>query len=169
MTDDLSLAGLGTAALTEGVKFLYQQASELLKRRRAKKDGSTDVPAVVEEPRSLPAADPDRVAAFEADLVELVEELRRRMPEHGPASADDQQLLVVAEAVRRVLGAVYDTPIVFSGEAAGVHGAVDVDEVAGYVAAVRADLAAGKITGTARVRRVEAGGEVIGVDLSSGR
>ena len=169
MTDDLSLAGLGATALTEGIKFLYQQASELVKRRRARKDASPEVPDVVSEPRSLPVADPGRVATFSADLAQLVEELRTRIPEHGPVSAEDQELLRVAEAVRRVLGAIYDTPIVFAGEAAGVHGAVDVDEVAGYVAAVRADLVAGKITGTAQVRRVEAGGQVVGVDLSSGR
>ena len=82
--------------------------------------------------------------------------------------SEDRQLLLVAEALRRALSAIYNTPIVFSGEPpASVCGTIDVAEVAGYAAAVRADLAAGRIEGNARVHRVEAGGEAIGVDLRS--
>jgi nucleoside phosphorylase len=167
--DELSLAALEAAVLTEGVKFLFQQGNELLQRRRIKKDDAQEMPDVVAEPRVLPVADLERVSAFEADLVDLVDELRTRLPERGPVSADDRELLRVAESVRRVLGAVYKTPIVFEGEqaSAGVHGSVDADEVAGYVAAVRADLIDGRITGTTRVRRVEEGGEAVGVDLRS--
>lgn len=148
MTDVSGLGGLGVTALTEGIKFLYQQADELLQRRRARK-----APPIVKEPRVLPSPDPDRVTRFETDLSELAKALR------------EQPSLEAAEALRGVLGAVYGVPIVFSGEV--VRGSIDVDEVAGYAAAVRADIASGRIEGIMRVGRVEAGGEAIGVDLRS--
>jgi hypothetical protein len=168
VTDDLSMAGLGAGALTEGVKFLYQQAGELLQRRRAKK---ADVPDVVAEPRVLPEADPDRVAACEDELTQLVAELAKRLPEHGSVPAGDRSVLLLAEALRQVLGAVYGTPIVFSGEAARVHAVVKVDAVAGVVAGVQAKLDAGGTFQTElTVGRVEPGGEVYGfVDPESRR
>jgi hypothetical protein len=64
------------------------------------------------------------------------------------------------------------TPLIFADEpreAVNVRGRVNVDEVAGYVAAVRADQLAGNIEGYTWVHRVERGGEVIGVDLATDR
>lgn len=162
------MAGLGATALTEGVKFLYQQASDLLQRRRAKKG---DLPDVVAEPRVLPEADPERVAACENELTQLVGELAKRLPEHGSVSAGDRSVLLVAEALRQVLGAVYGTSIVFSGEAASVHAVVNVDEVAGVVAGVQAKLDdGGTFRSEVTIGRVEPGGEVYGfVDPGSRR
>ena len=50
-------------------------------------------------------------------------------------------------------------------DATVVRGHMDADEVAGYVAAVRADRAAGTIEGTTRIGRVAPGGTAVGVDL----
>src|SRR5690242_7738475 len=38
MVDPLSIAVLGGIAATEGIKFLYGQAAEILKRRRERRD-----------------------------------------------------------------------------------------------------------------------------------
>ena len=38
MVDPLTLSTIGAVALTEGIKFLYEQAGEVLKRWRERKD-----------------------------------------------------------------------------------------------------------------------------------
>jgi len=43
MTDDLELAGLGGAALNEGIRFLYAQAGEVLKSRRERSEADAAV------------------------------------------------------------------------------------------------------------------------------
>ena len=39
MIEPISLTAVGVFALTEGIKFLYTEAGELLKHRRASKEG----------------------------------------------------------------------------------------------------------------------------------
>src|SRR4051794_32229217 len=41
MVDPLSATAIGAVVLTEGIKFLYNQAGELLKRYRERKEGAT--------------------------------------------------------------------------------------------------------------------------------
>lgn len=173
MADAISLATIGAAALTEGIKFLYEQAGELLRRRRerARMEPVQSTPPTVAEPAVLPAADLARLEALETQLRALRTDLHGYASEVDPIDPSDQWLVHRVDALRRVLEVIYRSPLVFEGEPVGaeVRGRVDVDEVAGYVAAVRADGTAtdqvGGIEGTARVRRVESGGQVIGVEL----
>ncbi len=42
MVDPLSITAIGAVAITEGIKFLYGQAGEILKRWRERKDADKD-------------------------------------------------------------------------------------------------------------------------------
>ncbi|MFI1645603.1 hypothetical protein ACH4XT_01465 [Streptomyces avidinii] len=76
----------------------------------------------------------------------------------------DRELLGRVDALRQVLEAIHGTPLLFTGEPGGpqaptvVRGRVDTDEVAGYVAAVRAERPTGTVEGYVRAKRVEQGG-----------
>ncbi|MEU2453344.1 hypothetical protein ABZ605_25100 [Streptomyces sp. NPDC012765] len=190
MSVELPLAAVTATVLTEGVRFLYEQAGALLARRReraaevgaAEEDAageraaeeSSPTPPVVAEPRELPAADPVLVERFEAELRGLRADLHEYASGVDPVTTTDRELLVRVDALRRVLEAIHGTPLLFTGEPAApqaptvVRGRVDTDEVAGYVAAVRAERPTGTIEGHVRARRVEQGGEAVGVDFGPG-
>jgi hypothetical protein len=175
MSDVLSLAGLSTAALTEGIKFLYAQAGDLLRMRRERKRIRKDTepeetPPCVAEPRSLPAVDLSLVDRFESELRALRADLHEYESGVDIIDPADSALANRVDALRRVLERIYGTPVTFVDEqrdSVTVRGLVDVDEVAGYVAAVRADHPMGLMDGRVRARRVESGGEVIGVELGN--
>jgi hypothetical protein len=182
MTEALSLAALTATALGEGVRFLYAQAGELLDRRRERADTGTGMgtgmgmdsgpegeptPSVVASPAVLPAADPELVRQLAAELRTLRADLR---PQASGSRPLDEQSVRAAEALRRVLEVIHGARLVFRGEprdAAVVRGTLDADEVAGYVAGVRAQRAAGTVAGIVRIGRVEAGGTGVGVDLGT--
>ncbi len=189
MSVELPLAAVTVAVLTEGVRFLYEQAGALLARRRerAAEEGaevgaaeeraaeeSSPTPPVVAEPRELPAADPALVERFAAELRGLRADLHEYASGVDPVTTTDRELLGRVDALRRVLEAIHGTPLLFTGEQGApqaptvVRGRVDTDEVAGYVAAVRAERPTGTIEGHVRARRVEQGGEAVGVDLGPG-
>ncbi|MFI9007540.1 hypothetical protein ACIGNX_09955 [Actinosynnema sp. NPDC053489] len=177
MADPLTLSVLGAAALTEGVKFLYGQATELLKRRRERRDEAIEV-----SPGAVPELEGGLRLPLRADdaVLERVEpdlrELRRRLQDYADGveavASGDRELLESADAVRRLLEAVYGQRITFRGErreTSGpvVEGEIDVESVAGYAAAVRARAVTGGATVRAAVRVTEVGenAEVIGVDV----
>ncbi|GHJ39223.1 hypothetical protein [Streptomyces sp. TS71-3] len=170
---ELPLITLGVTALTEGIRFLYGQAGELLRLRRERSGeagAETATPPCIAEPEALPGADPALVGRFEDDLRALRARLHEYASGIDPVDPADERLLRTVDALRGVIAAVHGTPVVFAGEsrdAVLVRGSVDADTVAGYVAAVRADRAAGTIEGTTRVGRVERGGEAVGVDLGT--
>lgn len=182
--EPFSLAALGAFTLTEGVKFLYGQAAEILKRRRERKKAA-------EEGRPVPAATAVAIqdqGALEGELApamidfEAVERLEEDLKvfsqrlgnyaggieEVDPA---DQELLRTVDALRRALEAIYQQRITFKGEdrpPSGplVEARVDVGEVAGYAAAVRAEvIESGRVTGTLTAKEVEQGAEAVGVDV----
>jgi len=84
----------------------------------------------------------------------------------------DSDMVEAADALRRALEAVYGQRITFKGEtreASGpiVVGRVDVDKVAGDVAAVRARLIrSGRVEGHVTAKEIT-GGEVRGVDVDT--
>jgi hypothetical protein len=181
----LSLAALGAVVLSEGVKFLYDQAGELIRQRRARSAGKgesgkgesgessaepTVTPEVVAEPRELPSPDLTQVDRFADELRELRRDLSEFASGVDPVDPDDEQLVARIDALRQVLEVIYGTPVTLAGEQRDpatpiIRGRVDADEVAGYVAAVRADRATGVIEGHTTVRRVEQSGTVIGVEI----
>lgn len=173
--DPITLAGITAVALNEGVKFLYEQAGEVLRNFRERRAATTALPAELFEGASGElVADLERVAALEPEL----RVLRRDLGEYGqgvdPVDPRDTEVLALVDGLRCTLEAVYGAPIVFRGEPrpaepARVRGAVEVKVVRGYVAGVRvAAAASGNLTGSVRADDVEAGGQVVGVELRGG-
>jgi len=197
MTDPLTLAALGAVALTEGIKFLYNQASELLKRRRERKKAA-DEAAAAQAQHAEPAAPPAPVEVAAPPVVEgelapvtvdddaldrlaeqisgLRHDLGRYVDDTDPAPVDpsDERLVATVDALRQAIEAVWGQRITFRGERREpsgpvVRGVIDVDSVAGNAAAVRAGRIVGDATveGTVRAGRVERGGAVTGVEADT--
>jgi hypothetical protein len=170
----ITLAAVGTVALTEGVKFLYGQAAELLKRWRERRDAAkttpskTVEPAVVELPPdvfegqlSAPQIHYDKLTKVEPRLKELVGKIAPYQIDPGSIDAKDENLLKVIDGLRRTLEVIYQQRLTFKGEtgrpASGpfIEGEVEVEHALGDVAGVRIDkltegTARGKVTvGTA--------------------
>lgn len=161
--DPIGLAGLSTVAAGEGIKFLYQQADELLERHRAKKELERQpTPPIVADPSLLPAPNPEIVRVCEPALRELADIIRR------PDALRKPRSLEAAEELRKLLGAIYGTPIAFRDESsATVRVVMTLDEVAGYLAGVRTRIAAGQFDINMKVSRVKKTGTVIGYDDSA--
>jgi hypothetical protein len=176
-------------ALTEGIKFLYGQAGELLTRWRARKaeaapdatapagTASGQAPVEIE----LPAA------AFQGTLTPVVvgfDVLDRLQNQIKDLSKDlapyaggfdevdpsDRDLLDRVDALRLALEAVFGQRLTFVGEnrpGSGtpvVAGEAFVREIAGRVAGVHARVISGSVTGVVRAEHVLEGGEAYGVD-----
>jgi len=173
------LAGVEAAALTEGVKFLYQQAAEILSAWRARRrDRQAPPPKAVEPPGAIrverPRPLPDPASPEMADTLQELKDLVEPIKD----GELDPEAIAARQAVarlRELLEVVVGSPITFAGEptrtvdVSGVD--VVVQTVAGQVVGVHANLA--KLQGSAsivsvRVRGgdVESGGAVTGVDLT---
>jgi hypothetical protein len=187
VTDPLTLSVIGAVALTEGIKFLYGQAGDVLRRWRERKRAAAD-PVSAESapiesvalhvPAAFEARPSQAQAAIHFDVVQQLEqelrEARTLLADYAegiePVDAGDARLLEATDLLRQLLEAVYRQPLTFRGErhrptGPFVEGAVDVDEVRGRVAAVRARvIAKGSVAGSVKAIRVEAGGQVAGVE-----
>lgn len=116
--------------------------------------------------------DPKALESLTSDLRELRRLLADYADEVEPADPADRILLKRVDALRLVLEAIYGQRITFRGEqrpASGpvVQGAIDVRSVSGYAAAVRAEAVRGsaEVRGKACADEVQAGGEIVGVDI----
>jgi hypothetical protein len=176
--EPISLAVVGAAVLTEGVKFLYAQAGAAIQRWREKRDEpvpiAPDAPIEGElRPAKLDAA---AMEQLEGDISTLRKALGPYVDDVDPNPVDpkDLALVEVAEGLRRSLEAVLGQRIRFTGEGEPsgplIEGTVNADDVAGYVAGVRGRALSsdGTIIGRVTVKKVEAGGQAIGVDLDNG-
>lgn len=169
MADPLTLSVLGATALTEGIKFVYNQATELLRRRREKSAAAPEVPVLEGK---LAPLEPDTAVLdrVEPDLRELRKVLQDYVDEIEPVSVRDERLLETTDALRQLLEAVYRQRITFRGERREpsgpvVDGTVDVATVAGYVAGVRARVVSGGAHIRGAVRADDVTGTAVGVDL----
>ena len=185
MTDPLTLTVLGTTVLTEGIKFLYSQAGEILKRWRERRDevqkAATQLaqtePVEVQLPSSVfegqlfaPQVHFDKVQQLEEQIRVLRKDLSDYADGIEKVDVRDKDLLQTIDALRQVLEAVYQQRLTFKGEqrlSSGpvVEGQIDVQQVAGYAAAVRAkNVTGGEVKAVARIGRGEPGSQIIGVD-----
>jgi hypothetical protein len=179
LADPLTLGALGAVALTEGIKFLYGQAGEVLKRWHERRDkAAATTQARLQAPGGLldgavePADPRDDVSER---LEEELRETRRLLADYAEGietpRPDDRLLLEQTDALRRLLEAVYGQRITFKGESRPssgplVTGDIDVDDVAGDAAAVRARvIESGDVRGSAKAKRVEPVGKLSGVDV----
>jgi hypothetical protein len=182
-----SLAAAGSLALTEGVKFLYAQAGELLKWWRDRRDATAKAQPAATAPAPAPDVQvvPPRVIAggsfsakvdsvalgrFEEDL----RGLRKDLSEYAEGGtemidASDQAAIRHIDALRQILEVVYRRPLTFLGEnrtesSPTLNADIDINRVAGYVAGVRAmDISSGTINARIRADESTAGSRVIGV------
>jgi hypothetical protein len=116
MVEPFSLGALGAIALTDGIKFLYAQAGEILKRRRERTAAAVPAPGLLEgelAPLQLDLTDADeRIAELRrlrgrlADIVEDIE----------PAKDTDAEVVDATLALREAIEAIVGQRITFRGE-----------------------------------------------------
>src|SRR5215213_5523723 len=162
MVEPITLASVGSVALTKGIKFLYAQSGEVLKRWRERREtvesgtSSLDdtaridakLPNVFEGQLSEPEIHFDVVKRLGQELQETRRSLSDYADDIEKVDNNDQELLAKTDALRRLLEAILQERITLKGEQRPpsgpvVEGHIDVEEVAGYAAAVRAGRIAG--------------------------
>lgn len=173
------LTEAATAALVEGVKFLYQQAAEVLRAWRARRrDRQAPPPNVVELPgavqvgRMQPLLDPTSPQMVDTlqELKDLVEPIK-----NGEVDPETPAARRAVARLRELLEVILGSPITLAGEPPRTLDVSDIDvvvqRVAGQVVGVRADLA--KLQGPASIHTVRVhggdvddGGTVTGVNVT---
>lgn len=175
---DLTLVGVGTAVVAEGIKFLYGQAGELLKNWRERREGNKDAtPKALSPPPGItvdgvaPMAEPP-----DATMVDSLTALRGMLGTIRAGQLDDPAVRAAMANMRDLIEVALGTRITFAGEAPRAELTardvkVTVQRVTGRVAGLRANLQ--KLTGKVAVGDVivqagdvESGGEVVGLDLT---
>ena len=182
MTDPFTLGALGALAATEGIKFLYSQAGEVLKRwrdKKAGKDAQAEAPVSVDGADVLegglvdPRIDFEALGRLEEDIRELAKALGDYAGGLDEPDANDRDLVAAADGLRRALEVVYGQRITFKGEqreSSGpiVIGTAQIDKVVGDVAGVRTKLArSGRITGRVESKELAAGAKASGVEADT--
>jgi hypothetical protein len=178
MPDPLTLSVIGAAALQEGVKFLYAQASELLQRRRERKNVAGDATAVkLRLPDSLGGGvieanpDLDLVAQNQARLTELRSRLVNVADDLVDVDAADAGLLHDVSELRSLLEDVFGTHLTFTAEtdrppsgAPVVSGRVRAEELRGADATgiEVEEMTAGTARGEVDVDVASEGSNVVG-------
>ena len=173
------LAGVESAALVEGVKFLYQQAAEVLNAWRARRrDRQAPPPNVVELPGAVrverPRPRPDPASPEMADTLQELKDLVEPI-KNGEVDPEAVAARQAVARLRELLEVIVASPITFTGEPSRTVDVSDINvvvqRVTGQVRGVRADLA--KLEGPTTIRTVrvqggdvDSGGEVTGVDLT---
>ena len=186
----ITLAAVGMMAITEGIKFLYGQASELLKWRHEKKAavGSQVFPSEqpklmsrpdVFEPDPAPASlDEGALDQFAQPMDELCDKLSGVVTGRTEVVTSDAALVTRVDALRKALEVIVGQRLTFRGEARTevpgpvIRGEVHAKKVLGYAAGVAAGMITGKVTvdGKVTAEEVAPGASVIGtkVDRVSG-
>ncbi len=182
MVEPVSIAVLTGVALTEGIKFLYNQADAILKRRAESKRAAAGQPTATarEQPVETPPVVVGRLRPIEIDeaaadeLAGELKALRHRLEDiaegyETPRDGDPSVMAAVA-ALRDAIEDVIGQRITFRGEdrpATGsptVTGRVTAKQIRGRAAGVDAGTVdSGTVTGTVDVDVVDTGADVAGV------
>jgi hypothetical protein len=185
MSDPITLTLVGTTAITEGIKFLYSQAEDLLIRWRDKKEKAT---AVVEAPQPQeqvnlppvftasklnPEVRDNILEKFGNDIAGLMEELKQADAVNDPAVLKNEVFLEKLDGLRRIIEAVYNQKLIFKEELNApqgpkVNAEIVVNEVEGTVTAIRAKkIGSGTINAKVSAQDVRPGGSLTGLDIDS--
>jgi hypothetical protein len=177
MADPLSWGALGALAATEDMKFLYGQATKVLKRWRERKasreaQAKTPVPVPADAPLKgtlePPCVDFDAVGRLHDEIRALRSVLGDYVDGLADPEPGDEELAVTANGLRQALEVVYGQRITFHGEdrepsGPVVIGRAEADTVAGDLAAVRARLIhSERVEASTVVKHVPSGGKVTG-------
>ena len=142
VADPLSLAVLGGAAATEGIKFLYGQAAEVIKAWRARRkdrEQPLEVPivetSVLDAPPAGTAVDPAVLAQAHTTMLKLWQQLAPYAQDLETVEDTDVELARAAGELRALLEAAYGQRFTFRGERREPTGTrVAVEQVLGTVA-----------------------------------
>ena len=182
----LSAAAIGGAALTEGIKFLYGQAGDILRRLRQRQDNTAQQ---ANQPEIINLTLPTSV--FKGNLTnatinfEMVEQKKEQLQQLRTGlntyvegidivNENDTDLLKKVDGLRSLLEEIYGQQITFKGEnnrpASGapiVVGLVEADDVedSEAVGAEAEKVRRGKVEGTAKVKRIKSKGKVSGTQV----
>lgn len=173
MADPLTLTVLGTIAATEGIKFLYGQASEVLRAWRERRQQGADLEVPFLETEVLdgsPAGSVvniDVVTAQRERLISSISALHPYAAGLEDIDTDDENLARAAGDLRALLEAAYGQRLTFVGEERERTGArVDVRQVLGSVSGravgAEADVVDGELSVSQRADEVTLDGSVIG-------
>jgi hypothetical protein len=182
MPEPITLAVVATAVLTEGIKFLYGQAAEALKRRLERKDAAAKDRLELET-KPPPGIFSGTLAALEVHVEQLdllepqLRKLRQALADIAdglePLDPNNTEILSAADALRQAMEAVFQQRLTFVGEKRPpsgpvVEGTLDIKQIAGTAAAVEARLiASGKVTGKVTSDRVDSDAVVHGVKVDT--
>ena len=159
MADPLTLAVIGGWAAQEGVKFLYGQVAELLKRMRERKAGEILSPARTATPEAFGTAppilvlDPNGLSGREQEVEALLKTVGDRASGQAlsaAAAADVAQLRALVEALA-------GQRIDFRDEPVSRRPTIDVDIALGLV---EGDATLVDLSGSSKVQDVVARGSV---------
>ena len=181
MADPVTLSVLGGLAATEGIKFLYAQASELLKalreRRKAKAgdgppDGPLEVPVepneILDGTATVAVVDVGVLEARQEELVRLAGALSPYALDLALVDLNDQALAEQAGELRALLEAAYGQRFTFRGEdrePTGIRISVKqvLGEVVGWVVGAEADVSGdAEVEVDQQVDKVDSDGTVTG-------
>jgi len=184
--DPITLTSVGTVVIAEGIKFLYGQAGELLKRMRERSErgqpaGPNDVqPVQVNLPTEAfdgqlaqPKIHYPALEKVQAELYQLRKFLADYADGLAPVDVTNTQLLAAVDSTRLLLEAVYGQRITFKGESRetsgpAVHGKIDVDKILGEAIAVKARLAkTGSITGRINANEISKDAKATAIELDT--
>lgn len=184
MPDPITLTLVGTVVLTEGIKFHYGQAGELIKRWRDRKDAAAaDTSKKIETPLKADpnifngtvaplVADAERLQSLEPQLRQLRSALADYADGIEPVDVQNNNLIAIADALRQQLETIYGQRLTFKGEQRQpsgtplVIGTAEVKSVAGLAAGVIAGaITVGEIRGSLKADMVESGGIAAGVKV----
>lgn len=166
-------AGVASAALTEGVKFLYKQAGEILTSWRERRhDEAAAAPRALPPPSSVTVGEAKPLASAPDDrALEALQTVKDRAEsvKDGDVDISDPAARQVISDLRLMVEVALQASIRFAGEpprpSSVSNIAVLTGEVEGRVTGVRAKLA--NVIGVkVQTGIVKPGGEVTGVDLS---
>lgn len=186
MGEPNTLSTLGAVALTEGIKFLYSQAGEILKRWRERqeliKEDSAQLnqnelvqvnlpPTIFEEQFSALKIHFDLVQQSEKELRALRKDLTDYVEGIESVDEKDENLLKIIDALRKLLEVAYQQRLTFKGEPRTEQNPIvsvemELKKVLGYAAAAReVNANYGTFNSIVDVDEVGEKGRVFGIDV----
>ena len=175
--DPFSLAAIGGLALSQGITFLYNQAGEILKRRRERKAAEAvpvEAPEVLEG--ELQPVSVDLEAADE--LANELKLLRAQLGEYAQGTEEvdpsDESVVRATEALREAVESIIGQRITFKGEErepsgrAVVTGTVRAREIRAKASGVDVDsIGEAEVRGDVEADVIGEGADVAGVRARS--
>lgn len=185
MAEPLSIAVLTGVALTEGIKFLYNQADTILKRRAERKRAGQATPPGPESPIAVqtPEVVQGRLAPVSVDvqaadnLADELKELRRRLEDYAQGYETprdgDPELLRTMLALRDAIEDVIGQRITFRGEnrepsgTPTVTGQISAREIRGRATAVDVgEMRSGQVTASLDADVIDTGADATGARIA---